>query len=79
VDLLNVVEAADFLGVHPGTIYAWVESRRLPCLRVGSRIRFVRDDLLAWARGHGDLADSDRRRDDPGTPRVVEPRERTRS
>lgn len=53
MELLNVQQAADFLGVHRGTIYAWVESGRLPCLRAGTRLRFIQADLLSWARSNG--------------------------
>lgn len=58
MELLNVDQAADFLGVHRGTVYAWVESGRLPCLRAGSRLRFLREDLLSWARRNGGASDT---------------------
>lgn len=52
-DLLTLPEAAEFMRVRPGTVYAWVAARRIPCLRAGSRLRFRRDDLLEWLRGSG--------------------------
>ena len=39
---LTVKEAARFLGVSPQTVYAWVERRQIPHLRVmGRNIRFL--------------------------------------
>ena len=30
-------EAADYLGVHPQTVYAWVESGAIPAVRINHR------------------------------------------
>lgn len=46
-------QAAAFLGVHPQTLIRWAKEGRVPCLRVGSRLRFRRADLEAWAEGQG--------------------------
>lgn len=47
--LLDVRGAAEFLTVAPSTVYLWVESGRLPYLRLaGTRIRFLRSDLEHW-------------------------------
>ncbi len=44
--LWNVAQAARFLGVSPQTVYAWVERKQIPHLRVmGRNIRFLRIDL----------------------------------
>ena len=46
---LTVKEAARFLGVSPQTVYAWVERRQIPHLRVmGRNIRFLKSDLAAF-------------------------------
>ena len=46
---LTVKQAARFLGVSPQTVYAWVERRQIPHLRVmGRNIRFLRSDLSAF-------------------------------
>jgi excisionase family DNA binding protein len=43
---LTVREAARFLGVSPQTVYAWVERKQIPHLRVmGRNIRFLKSDL----------------------------------
>lgn len=46
--LLTVPEVAEFLRVRPSTVYAWVAEGRLPCLRLGGRIRFQKESLLRW-------------------------------
>jgi excisionase family DNA binding protein len=46
--LLNVKEAAQFLGVKPRTIYAWVAEGRIPYRRAGTALRFLRLELLEW-------------------------------
>jgi excisionase family DNA binding protein len=47
-DTLTVKQAALVLGLKPQTIYDWVESKRLPCLRAGRAIRFDKSALLAF-------------------------------
>jgi excisionase family DNA binding protein len=47
-DTLTVKQAALVLGLKPQTIYDWVESKRLPCLRAGRAIRFDKAALLAF-------------------------------
>jgi excisionase family DNA binding protein len=43
---LTVREAAKFLGVSPQSVYAWVERKQIPHLRVmGRNIRFLKSDL----------------------------------
>jgi excisionase family DNA binding protein len=46
--LLTVPELANWLRLKPSTIYAWAEAGRLPCVRLGGRLRFVRGDVLRW-------------------------------
>ena len=46
--LWDVVEVAGFLRVHPKTIPRLMRTHRLPCVRVGSRLRFVPSDVLRW-------------------------------
>lgn len=46
--LLNVTQAAQYLGVNPGTIRRWARSEVLSGLKVGIRgdWRFTEDNLL---------------------------------
>ncbi|GFO81566.1 MAG: hypothetical protein A49_11930 [Methyloceanibacter sp.] len=46
--ILTVPEVADWLRVRPSTIYTWAASGKLPCLRIGGRIRFLLADVLRW-------------------------------
>jgi len=46
--LLTVTEVAHWLQLRPKTIYAWAASRRIPCVRIGNRIRFRRYEVLRW-------------------------------
>lgn len=36
--MLRVKEVADLLGVHPATVYRWIEAGRLPGLRYGQPV-----------------------------------------
>ncbi|MGH2533720.1 MAG: helix-turn-helix domain-containing protein [Thermomicrobiales bacterium] len=47
-DDYSVSEAARALGVSPSTVWRWINAKRLPAFRVGTRkIRIRRDDLAA--------------------------------
>jgi excisionase family DNA binding protein len=48
--LLTTDEAAEFLGVSPGTLCVWrcVARYRLPFLKIGRNVRYNQEDLLAW-------------------------------
>lgn len=49
---LNVSEAATYLGVKPSTIYHWVCERKIPFVKLNSKV--VRFDIKAldhWAFG----------------------------
>ena len=49
MELLTYDEAAEFLGVRRGTLYAWVSQRRIPHLRLSARsVRFDKQELTAW-------------------------------
>ena len=46
--ILTVSELAAWLRLKPCTIYDWAAKNRIPCIRVGGRLRFVREDILRW-------------------------------
>jgi excisionase family DNA binding protein len=59
--LLTARQVADLLGFAPGTIVDWAEARRIPCFKVGGRLRFRESEVLAWletkrAGGGGEVA-----------------------
>jgi len=49
-DLLTTQQAAEFLGVSPGSLEVWRCTKRygIPYLKVGSRVRYRRADLERW-------------------------------
>jgi excisionase family DNA binding protein len=46
-EFLTVAEVAALLRLNPQTIRNWIESRTLPAVRVGRRVRVLRRDLDA--------------------------------
>jgi excisionase family DNA binding protein len=49
-DLLSEDEAAELLGVTPGTLQVWRSRKRygLAYLKIGRLVRYRRADLLRW-------------------------------
>lgn len=47
-DLWDVRRTAQFLGVHEKTIRRMVAAGGLPCVRIGSRLRFLPSDIFRW-------------------------------
>lgn len=46
--LLDATAAADLLAVRPSWIYEAVRAGRLPHVKIGRHIRFLRSDLESW-------------------------------
>jgi len=46
--LLTVNEVAEWLKVSASTVYDWAARSRIPCVRLGGRLRFLEDDVLRW-------------------------------
>ncbi len=46
--LLDAAAAAELLSVRPSWVYEAVRAGRLPHLKVGRHVRFLRSDLEAW-------------------------------
>ena len=46
--LLTADDAAELLRVRRSTVYELARNRRLPHVKVGRRVLFVRSDLAAW-------------------------------
>jgi excisionase family DNA binding protein len=52
--LWKVEEAAAFLNISSGTLYAWVSQNRVPCLHFGKRcLRFDPQQMKQWAASFG--------------------------
>ena len=50
--LLTAADAAKFLAVRPGWVYAAVREGNLPHVRLGRQVRFLRTDLEAFVVDH---------------------------
>jgi len=46
--ILTVKEAADYLKVHPSTMYRLLNQRRVPAFKVGSDWRLILKELDRW-------------------------------
>lgn len=46
--LLTARELAELLGFAAGTVVDWAEAGRVPCFKVGGRLRFRESEVLAW-------------------------------
>jgi len=46
--LLTVPEVAELLQLTRKGVYALVEARRIPFIRVSNRVRFCQTDVLRW-------------------------------
>ena len=47
-EILNVTQAADYLGVARGTLYRWIEVGKVPARKVGSKWLLSRQQLLKF-------------------------------
>jgi len=46
--LMSVREVAQTLGSHIQTIYTWTDECKLPCFRIGGRIKFDGKAIADW-------------------------------
>jgi excisionase family DNA binding protein len=51
-EFLTRDDVARLLKVSRATVYRLVESRRLPFYKIGNRLRFDKQDVLAFLRHH---------------------------
>lgn len=50
---LTVPELAKYLKVSKETVYRWLESKTVPCYRLGKLWRFKRDEIDQWVIKNG--------------------------
>ncbi|MBI5536553.1 MAG: helix-turn-helix domain-containing protein [Deltaproteobacteria bacterium] len=55
--LWNANDVATYLKVSRSWVYHRAESGELPCVRIGGLLRFVPDDMRAFARGERPVVD----------------------
>ena len=46
--VMTVKEIAEFLDVHPMTIYKYVQDGRIPAFKIGASWRIRRDSIKKW-------------------------------
>lgn len=54
--LLNVREAACYLGIKKSTLYTWAEQKKVPALKIGRRLLFDLKELDLWIEAQKDRA-----------------------
>ena len=52
--MLTLREVAEYLRVSEKTVRRWVAQRRIPCVRLGRAVRFVRGDVFRWVSARKD-------------------------
>ena len=48
IELLNVVQIAEYLGVKTSTIYQWTHQEYIPFIKVGRFLRFDMNSIKQW-------------------------------
>ena len=51
-DYLGIKEIAAYLGVRESHLYVLVETKQIPCYRVGRLLRFKKQDVDSWMEVH---------------------------
>lgn len=49
--LWNVRQASEITGLSVSTLYAWVNRRRIPYVKIGGRVLFDPADIREWIDG----------------------------
>ena len=47
-DVMTIKDIADYLHMHPMTIYKYVKEGRIPAFKVGTSCRIRRDSIHRW-------------------------------
>ena len=58
--VLTLEETAEFLKVHPSTIYRLLKSRTIPAFKIGSDWRFNQESIQRWIEERETTHSSDR-------------------
>jgi excisionase family DNA binding protein len=49
-EVLTLEEVAQFLHVHPSTVYRLLKNRRIPAFKMGSDWRFNQESIEQWVK-----------------------------
>lgn len=50
---INAEQVAELLGCSKATVYNLTMTRRIPFVKPGKSIRFIKDDIMEWAKQEG--------------------------
>ncbi len=51
--LMNAKQLCEFLGIHLSTLNSWKSKGMIPCLRIGKRVFFSKDQVLQALKEDG--------------------------
>jgi|LSQX01.2.fsa_nt_gb excisionase family DNA binding protein len=51
--MMTPEQVAEWLQVHKGTVYRWIDEGKLPALRIGRAYRIPRSEVLAMVKQQG--------------------------
>ena len=54
--IMTVDEVANYLRVHPSTVYRMLKKKEIPAVRVGRDWRFTVEDIDRWRNNQTELA-----------------------
>ena len=49
-DIMTLNEVADYMRVHPSTVYRMLKRKELPAFRLGREWRFNRESIDTWRK-----------------------------
>ena len=49
-EIMTVAQVAEFLQVHPDTVYRLLDKEEIPAGKVRGSWRFIRSDIVSWLR-----------------------------
>jgi len=47
-DVMNIRQTANYLGISPDTLYKYIQSKTVPCFKLGNRWKFTKAVLDKW-------------------------------
>jgi excisionase family DNA binding protein len=49
-ELMDVLSVSQYIGVKVNTVYAWVNSRKIPHIKLGRLLKFNRNEIDTWVQ-----------------------------
>lgn len=59
--LWETQDVVDYLNIGTSTVYLWVKTRGLPCLKIGGVTRYDPEAVKQWVRDHANDEPADER------------------